>query len=233
MICTGSSNWSQNRAARLGWRVTTVCTASRSRCGSSGPVTVISSCTAYTSSLALRGAGVKQQPLLQRGQRQNIGDPVLPLQLVDLLLAQPGRRDIRRGQPAPTVAHMRADPGQGLKPQPAQPADLRVIKCRGRPRPVGLQLRAGVGVDGDGVELHGVHQRHRHRRGRRRSTDKPSWQIRHTSPDTSAAAGAQPPQIVEPDRRVRPGQVNIGVQIAQHTRRSADPAARAAALWRP
>ena len=66
---------------------------------------------------ALRGAGVKEQPLLQRGQRQNVGDPVLPLQLVDLLLAQPGRRDIRRRQPAPTTAYMRADAGQGLKPQ--------------------------------------------------------------------------------------------------------------------
>ena len=50
MICTGSSNCPQKRAARWGWRVTTVCTASRSRCGSSGPVTVMSSCTAYTSS---------------------------------------------------------------------------------------------------------------------------------------------------------------------------------------
>jgi hypothetical protein len=28
---------------------------------------------------------------------------------------------------------------------------------------------------------------------------------------------AQPSQIVEPDRRVGPGQINIGVQIAQHT----------------
>ena len=50
MICTGSSNCSQKRAARLGCRLTTACTASRRRCGSSGPVTVISSCTAYTSS---------------------------------------------------------------------------------------------------------------------------------------------------------------------------------------
>ena len=31
MICTGSSNCAQNRAARLGCRLTTVCTASRSR----------------------------------------------------------------------------------------------------------------------------------------------------------------------------------------------------------
>ena len=39
---------------------------------------------------ALCGAGVKQQPLLQGGQRQHVSDAVLPLQLVDLLLAQAG-----------------------------------------------------------------------------------------------------------------------------------------------
>ena len=129
---------------------------------------MISSCTAYTSSPTLRGAGVKQQPLLQRGQRQHVSDLVLLLQLVDLLLAQPGRRDIGRRQPAPTAPHMRADTGQRLKPQPAQPVDLRVIKRRGRPHPVGVQMRAGVGVHGAGVELHGVRQRHRYRRGRGR-----------------------------------------------------------------
>ena len=41
----------ENRAARWGCRVTTVRTASRRRCGSSRPLNVISSCTAYTSSL--------------------------------------------------------------------------------------------------------------------------------------------------------------------------------------
>ena len=81
----------------------------------------------------LRGAGVKQQPLLQRRQRQHVSDPVLPLQLVDLLLAKTRRREIRRRQPAPTAAHMRADAGQGLKPQLGQPTDLRVIQRRGRP----------------------------------------------------------------------------------------------------
>ena len=109
MICTGSSNCRQNRAARLGWRLTTVCTASRSRCGvkraGHGDIQLH---RIHIVVAALRGAGVEEQPLLQRGQRQNVGDPVLLLQLVDLLLAQPGRRDIRRRQPAPTaVAHAR------------------------------------------------------------------------------------------------------------------------------
>jgi Histidine kinase-, DNA gyrase B-, and HSP90-like ATPase len=36
----------------------------------------------------------------------------------------------------------------------------------GRPPPAGVQLRAGVGVGGAGVELHGVRQRPGHRRGR-------------------------------------------------------------------
>ena len=77
MICTGWSNCEQNRAARLGWRVMTVCTASRSRCGSSGPVTVMSSCIAYSIAGILGGAGVEEQSLLQGGQRQDIGDPVV------------------------------------------------------------------------------------------------------------------------------------------------------------
>ena len=139
---------------------------------------------------------------------------ILLLQLVDLLLAQPGRHDIRRRQPAPTGAHVRADPGQGLKPQPAQPADLRVIERRLRPRPVGVQLRAGVGVGGGGVELHGVHQRHRYRRGAPVS-DKPSGLIRHNSSESLGRRRAQPAQIVEPDHRIRPSQVDVGVQIAQ------------------
>ena len=113
---------------------------------------------------ALRGAGVKEQSLLQRGQRQNIGDPILPVQLVDLLLAQPSGRDIRRGQPAPTAAHVRADTGQGVKPQPAQPADLRRDQVPRAPTSSGLQVRADLGVHRARIELHGVRQRHRHRR---------------------------------------------------------------------
>ena len=58
--------------------------------------------------VALRGAGVEEQSLLQGGQRQHVSDPVLLLQLVDLLLAQPGGGDIGRGQPAAAaVAHAR------------------------------------------------------------------------------------------------------------------------------
>ena len=165
---------------------------------------------------ALRDAGVKEQPLLQGGQRQHVSDAVLPLQLVDLLLAQPGRRDIRRRQPAPTAAHMRADTGQGVKPQPAKPGDLRAIQCRGRPRPVGVQVRAGVGVDGAGVEVHGVHQWHGHRRG---SAGQRHAFLAETPHITGRVGrrGTQTPQIVKPDRRVGPGQVHLGVQIAQHT----------------
>ena len=144
MICTGSSNWSQKRAARLGWRLTTVCTASRSRSASSGPVDGdVQLHRVHVVAGILRGAGVEQQALLQRGQRQHVGDPVLLLQLVDLLLAQPGRRDVRRRQPAAAGSDVRADAGQRLEPQLAQPADLVVVERRGRPRPVGLQLRAG------------------------------------------------------------------------------------------
>ena len=127
---------------------------------------------------------------------------------------------------------MRADAGQGLKPQPAQPADLRAIQRRGRPRPVGVQVRAGVGVDGAGVELHGVRQRHGHRRGgagqRQALLADPPHITGHLG-----RRGAQPPQIVKPDRRVGPGQVNLGVQIAQQTVGQRIAAGREAALWRP
>ena len=47
-----------------------------------------------------------------------------PAQLVDLLLVEPGRRDIRRGQPAAAASDVGADAGQGVKPQLAEPADL-------------------------------------------------------------------------------------------------------------
>ena len=80
MICTGSSNCcaesghqvrmpGDHRVHRIAQPVP----------DQARPLTVIPSCTAYTSSPP-GGAGVKQQPLLQRGQRQNIGDPILPLQ---------------------------------------------------------------------------------------------------------------------------------------------------------
>jgi hypothetical protein len=78
-----------------------------------------------------------------RAERQRFC--ILSAELVDLLLAQAGRRDIRRRQPAPTAPDMRADADQGVKPQPAQPADLRAVNCRLRPSPVCGQVRAGVG----------------------------------------------------------------------------------------
>ena len=85
-----------------------------------------------------READVKEQSLLHGGQRQHVGDLILPLQLVDVLLGQPGRGDVRRRQAAPTGSDMRADAGQGVKPQLAQPADLLAVQRRGRPGPVRL-----------------------------------------------------------------------------------------------
>ena len=81
---------------------------------------------------------MKQQPLLQRGQRQNIGNLVLPLQLIDLLLTKTGRCDIRRASTRPHRAlYLGADAGPG--PNHSRPSRLtrRVIQCRGRPGPVG------------------------------------------------------------------------------------------------
>ena len=70
---------------------------------------------------ALCGARVKQQALLQGGQRQHVSDAVFPAQLVDLLLAQALRHDIGGRQPAAAGSHERADAGQRVfEPEPAQ-----------------------------------------------------------------------------------------------------------------
>ncbi|CAG6852715.1 hypothetical protein PICSAR49_00009 [Mycobacterium avium subsp. paratuberculosis] len=163
--------------------------------------------------VALRGAGVEEQSLLQRGQRQDVGDAVPALQLVDLLLGQPGRGDVRRGETAAAAgAHVRADTGQRLEPQPAHPGDLLRAENRRRPSPFGVQVRAGAGVDGAGVELDGVHQRHGHRRG--------GAEQRHVLADPPPVGrrirrGALASQVVERDRRVGPGQVDVGVEVTQ------------------
>ena len=109
--------------------------------------------------------GVEQQSLLNRGQRQHVGDFELPFQRVDLVLIQLGRQDVRRGETASAVAYMGADPAQRLEPEPTEPVDLLVIERGGGPGPRRLQRRAGLGVQGAGVESHGVHQRHVDRRG--------------------------------------------------------------------
>ena len=44
---------------------------------------------------AVRNVGMEQQPLLQRRQRQDIGDLIPAAQVVDLLLIQASRRDVR------------------------------------------------------------------------------------------------------------------------------------------
>ncbi len=163
---------------------------------------------------APRGGGVEQQPLLQRGQRQDVGDPVGPLELVDLRLVQPGRRDVRRGQSAAAVAHVRADAGQRLEPQRAQPGHLLAVERRGRPRPGCVQLGAVLGVHGAGVEVHGVHQRHGHRGagggGRRAVPADPPQLV-----GEFGGRPAQPAEVVEPDRRVGAVQVDLVVQVAQ------------------
>ena len=113
--------------------------------------------------VAAGGVGVEQQSLLQRGQRQHIGDPVMLLQFVELPLAEPGGGDVGGGQSAAAVVDVGADAGQRFEPQPAQPGDLDVVQGRRRPGPGGVQDWAAAVVDGAGVEFHRVSQRHRHR----------------------------------------------------------------------
>ncbi len=158
-------------------------------------------------------AGVEEQALLQRGQRQDVGDLVLLAQLVDLPLVQARRRDVGRGQPAAAGLHVGADAGQGLEPQPAELADLLAVHRRGRPRPVGVQVRALFGVHGAGVEVDGVHERHRHRGGRAAQRQAVGAQ----PPQLAGQVGgrAEPTQVVEADHRVGSTQIDVGVQVAQ------------------
>ncbi|SIL94948.1 Uncharacterised protein [Mycobacteroides abscessus subsp. abscessus] len=55
---------------------------------------------------------MKQQSLLQRRQRQDVGNFVLLVQLIDLVLSQPRGHDIRRAQSSPAATDMRTDSGQ-------------------------------------------------------------------------------------------------------------------------
>ncbi|WP_051465192.1 hypothetical protein [Mycobacterium genavense] len=135
--------------------------------------------------------GVEQQSLLQRGERQDIGDVVLFAQLVDLLLVQARRDDIGWGQPTSAASDVCTDSRQGVEPQLAEPADLRLVDCRRRPGPGGVQVRPDLGVQGAGVEFDGVPQRHWNRRGRRGDretilTDLPQLvgQLSRAAPDS-------------------------------------------------
>ncbi|CAM3224469.1 hypothetical protein MYSI104531_24570 [Mycobacterium simiae] len=160
------------------------------------------------------GVGVEEESLLQRRQRQDIGDPVPPAQLVDLLLGEPGRGDVRGGQAAATAIDVGADAGESLEPQLAQPAHPFGVEGRRRPCPVGVQLRADFGVHGAGIEFYGVPQRHwdcRGRRGQRQAVRADAPQL----VGMLAGASAEPSEIVESDHRFGPGQVDVGIEVAQ------------------
>ncbi|GAA4294961.1 hypothetical protein GCM10023161_45050 [Mycobacterium paraffinicum] len=165
---------------------------------------------------AAGGAGVKVQSVLQGSQRQDVGDPVPLLQLVDLGLAEPGGDDIGGCEPAAAALDMRADAGQGVEPQPAEPADLAVVECGTGPRPGRVQAWAGAGVivfQRDGVDFHGVSQGHRH--GGRGGDRQPVLADAPQLVGEVGGARAHPAQIVEPDRRIRTGHVDVGVEVTQ------------------
>ncbi len=160
--------------------------------------------------VASGGGGVKEQTLLNGCQRQHIGDVVPRLQFVDLLLRQPGRHDVRRRQPTSAAAHLGTDAGQCLKPQPAQPVYLSPVEDRRRPRPVRMQLWAGLGLDGDGVDFDGVHQRHR----------QPRVTVGNPGADGPGLAArlngcTQAAEVVETDDRLGAGQLDITVEVTQ------------------
>ncbi|CPW38301.1 Uncharacterised protein [Mycobacteroides abscessus subsp. massiliense] len=159
---------------------------------------------------------MENEALLQCGQWQHICDRVLLLQLVELALAQLGRCDVRRRQSATARVHVRADAGQSVEPQLTQTADLIPIECRRGPGPIGLQLRAVVGLDRSCVQRHRVGQGHRYRGGHpdsRHAVDRyPPQIIGH--PGGSAR---HPPEVVEPHRRVGCREICSWVQVPKQT----------------
>ena len=195
----------------------------------------MSSCTAYTSSwLPCAVLAWKSSPCCSGVSGSTSAISIVLVKLIDLVLAQPGRRDIRRGQPAPAASHMRADAGQGVKPQPAQPARPdrgRVaegahvqLACRCGPTSVSTVPALSSTVCISGIGTAAVAPVTATRRPGRSATLITSRSLR---------GGAQPSQVVEPDRRVGLGQVDVGVQIAQQTVGQRRRAGRAAAPWRP
>ena len=179
----------------------------------------MSSCTAYRSSpVAARcGAGVEQQALLQRGQRQDIGDAVAVAASSSICcwLSRAGAMSDGVSPPPPPL-HMRADPGQGVEPQLAQPA--RPARRRAPTAPTS-SWRAAAGrpsvsmvpalsstVCPSGIGTAAA------ARGDRQAVLADPPQV---TGESSAAPRAQPPQVVEPDRRVGCVELDVGVQVAQ------------------
>ncbi len=78
-----------------------------------------------------------------------------------------------------------------------------------------MQVRAGLGVHGAGVEVDGVHERQRHRGGRAGHRQAFLGDPPQIAGKFGGGAGAEPAQIVEPDHRVGAVQVDIVVQITQ------------------
>ncbi len=104
---------------------------------------------------------MKQQPFLQRRQRQNVVEPrLLALQPLDLLLRQPRQRTIARA--APARPGRRAARQRLQRPEPAarQRANRLFRHQARRPRPVRDELRPGRPLQRHRIDLDRVRQRH-------------------------------------------------------------------------
>ncbi|BBX15723.1 hypothetical protein MDUV_05830 [Mycolicibacterium duvalii] len=157
---------------------------------------------------------VEEQTVLQRCQRQDVGDALALGYLVDLVLRQQRRGDIRRCQTTPAARDVGADAGQSLEEQLAESTNPMLVENRGRPDQGGVQLRSGADVDGRRAEFDGVAQWHRH--GGRGFGEGAA--VHHGPPQFVRQAGTgEPAQIVEADRGVRSGHSAGGVQVAQQS----------------
>src|ERR1700753_4189227 len=94
MICTGSSDSSKKSAPRVRWPGTprVHCFAQPVGIKSAGHAEIKLQRVQITM-IGVR-ADVEQQPLLKGGERQDIRDVVALIQLIELLLAEVGGRDV-------------------------------------------------------------------------------------------------------------------------------------------
>ena len=165
MICTGSSNCSQNRAAKCRMpddhRVHRIAQPVLIEPTAHGDiqlhrihiVAIPARCWRETAAPAATGSAAKHQRsgIAAAARRSAAGSA--------------GQGRYRTGvNPPPPPRTCAQIPARASNHNRLSRLTCARSSGRGRPPPVGVQLRAGVGVHGAGVELHGVRQRHGHRR---------------------------------------------------------------------
>ncbi|SHY68295.1 Uncharacterised protein [Mycobacteroides abscessus subsp. abscessus] len=81
-------------------------------------------------------------------------------EIVQFALGEPGRHDVRGCQTTTSATYMRADPGERVKPQLAEPGGLDLVQHRGCPRPCRVKAWTVLCFSSAGVEFNGVGKWH-------------------------------------------------------------------------